>query len=251
MDDDDTPPGIRRLCVAYRIESPRGCGRNEKTEAERRGAKAFRDVCASLGLERILLDRHAAGHVGVLPVGIDEPRVVSSLVEQLPRPLADLNVRCRLAFHEGVTSLAAGGFGGNAVAKARRCGKPAAAGRAGRASASQPGRAAVGPGVRGDRSQAAVDQFRPVDITLPRPKPARHRLDLRSHSAVGRSVAAACADRSAQAETAAPDVVELVHAESVGPAALVVWTTAERSRRGPQFPLPKRRPRIGRGVHWG
>lgn len=68
----------------------------------------------------MLLDRHSAGQVGVLPVGIDEPRVVSSLVEGLIRATARLHVRLRLAFHEGVTTVAASGFGGNAVAKVRR-----------------------------------------------------------------------------------------------------------------------------------
>jgi hypothetical protein len=113
---DDKPPGIRRLCVAYGVESPDGCGSDEKTAAEQRGVKAFTEVCASLGLDRMLLDRS----IGVLPVGIDEPRVVSSLIEGLVRAAAGLNVRLRLAFHEGITTLATGGFGGNAIAKVRR-----------------------------------------------------------------------------------------------------------------------------------
>jgi hypothetical protein len=117
---DDEPPGIRRLCIAYGIEPPDGCGSDERAAAEQLGTKAFADVCASLGLDRILLRRHGAGQVGVLPVGIDEPRVVSSLVEGLVRALAGLNVRFRLAFHEGVTTLATGGFAGNAIAKVRR-----------------------------------------------------------------------------------------------------------------------------------
>ena len=53
-------------------------------------------------------------------MGIDEPQVVSSLVEGLVRAAVRLNIRLRLAFHEGVTTLAAGGFGGNAIAKVRR-----------------------------------------------------------------------------------------------------------------------------------
>jgi hypothetical protein len=117
---DDELPGIRRLCVAYGVESPGGCGGDGKIAAERRGATVFIGACASLGLDRILLDRHNAGQVGVLPVGIDEPRVVSSLVEGLVRATAALNVRLRLAFHEGVTTLVRGSFGGKAVAKVRR-----------------------------------------------------------------------------------------------------------------------------------
>lgn len=116
----DEPPGIRRLCVAYGVESPDRCGSDEKIAAEQRGIEAFTRVCASLGLNRMLLDRHGAGQVGVLPVGIDEPRVVSSLVAGLIRATAWPNVRLRLAMHEGVTTVAAGGFGGHAIAKVRR-----------------------------------------------------------------------------------------------------------------------------------
>lgn len=117
---EDEPPGIRRLCVAYGVESPEGCGSDEKIAVERRGIEAFTSVCASLGLSRMLLDRHSAGQVGVLPVGIDEPRVVSSLIAGLIWATAGPNVRLRLAFHEGVTTVAAGGFGGQAIAKVRR-----------------------------------------------------------------------------------------------------------------------------------
>jgi hypothetical protein len=172
--DDDRPPGIRRLCVAYGIESPRDDD-GEPTEAqrsaaERRGAAAFTWVCASLGLNRMLLDDGPAGHVGLLPVGIDEPRVVSALVEGLPQALDELNVRCRLAIHEGVTTLAAGGFGGGAVAKVRRLAQspPLRAALAEHPRAclavllSAPVFEAIGP-------ELPADQFRPVDVADPGP----------------------------------------------------------------------------------
>ena len=119
---DDKPPGIRRLCVAYEIDASGGRGGGAgQAAAERRGYMAFVEVCASLGLDRILLDRRNAGQLGVFPVGIDEPQVVPSLVEGLSRVLAGLNVRFRLAFHEGVmTLLAAGGYGGKAIATVGR-----------------------------------------------------------------------------------------------------------------------------------
>jgi hypothetical protein len=117
---DDKPHGIRRLCVAYGIDPPSGYGNHEKAAAERLGVTAFTEVCAALGLNRMLLDRHDSGQVGLLPVGIDEPMVVSSLIEALASALAGRSVRFRLAFHEGITILTADGFGGNAVAKVRR-----------------------------------------------------------------------------------------------------------------------------------
>jgi hypothetical protein len=130
---DNKPPGIRRLCVAFGIEPPDEYDGGELTAAEQQATQAFTDVCASLGLDRMLLNSREAGEeqVGLLPVGIDEPRVVSSLVEGLSRALAELNaprvaaipLRLRLAFHEGVTTLAAGGFQGNTLAKVRELAK--------------------------------------------------------------------------------------------------------------------------------
>jgi len=165
------PPGIRRLCVAYGIESPRDDGGGgeptgaERAAAELRGTVAFTGVCASLGLNRMLLDRDSAGQVGLLPVGIDEPRVVSALVEELPRALDELNVRCRLAIHEGVTTLAAGGFGGSAVAKVRRLAQSPPL----RAALAEHPRARLAvllsaPVFEAIDPELPADQFRPVDI---------------------------------------------------------------------------------------
>jgi hypothetical protein len=127
---DNKPPGIRRLCVAFAAQSSGGPGGGDLASAERRAANAFTDVCTSFGLDRMLLNHRADGEVrvGLLPVGIDEPRVVASLVDGLSRAIAELNVprsgrpstRLRLAFHEGVTTLAADGFGGTAVARVRQ-----------------------------------------------------------------------------------------------------------------------------------
>lgn len=126
---DDKPPGIRRLCVAFGTESSGDPDDEDPSAVEQRTAAAFTDVCASLGLDRMLLNHQAHGEVrvGLLPVGIDEPRVVASLVEGLFQAIAELNVpragrarvRLRLALHEGVTVLAADGYGGNAVARVR------------------------------------------------------------------------------------------------------------------------------------
>jgi hypothetical protein len=165
---DDKPPGIRRLCVAYGIESPSEGGRDENIAAEQRGAKAFTDVCASMGLDRMLIDRHKSGQIGVLPVGIDEPRVVSSLVEGLMSALAGLNVRLRLAVNEGVTTLTTGGFGGNAIAKVRRLAESAPL-RSALAEHPQACLAVLlsAPVFEDIGPRLPADQFRPVEIASP------------------------------------------------------------------------------------
>jgi hypothetical protein len=114
-------PAIRRLCIAYDTELTGGDDTTGRALTEQRGKIVFAEVCISLGLDRTLLARRGTGQVGVFPVGIDEPEVISSLVGGLSQALAGLNVRFRLAFHEGVTTLfAAGGHGGKAVAKVGR-----------------------------------------------------------------------------------------------------------------------------------
>jgi hypothetical protein len=67
------------------------------------------------------------GEVVVLPVGIDEPRTLTLLVNWLTHALSQANrgwagphVRLRVAVHEGITMLADGVFGGPAVTKACR-----------------------------------------------------------------------------------------------------------------------------------
>ncbi len=114
----DDLPAIRRLCVAYDIDLTSGDDASRRALAQKRGTAAFAEVCASLGLGRTLLAQRGAGQIGVFPVGINEPQVISSLVSGLFQALNGLNIRFRLAFHEGVTTLlTAGGYGGKAIAK--------------------------------------------------------------------------------------------------------------------------------------
>lgn len=126
----DNPPGIRRLCVAFDIEP---CGRSGDEAAEsvqQRLDAVLADACSASGLDRILLNRQdtTEGEIALLPVGIDEPRAVASLVDGLLHALARINgplaasahTRLKMAVHEGITILAASGFAGLAVAKARR-----------------------------------------------------------------------------------------------------------------------------------
>jgi hypothetical protein len=122
----DNPPGIRRLCVAFDVEP----GGETERSARRQLDALLADACASCGLDRMLLNRQdtTEGEVALLPVGIDEPRAVAALVDGLLRALALVNgelaasarTRLKMAVHEGITILAAGGFAGLAVAKARR-----------------------------------------------------------------------------------------------------------------------------------
>lgn len=162
---EDAAPGIRRLCLAYGTDLPAGTGPGGNDGPQDEGIQAFADACRSVGLNRILLQRHGTGQVGVLPTGIDEPRVVMSLIAEVARVTAALSVRIMLAFHEGITTLEASGFGGNAVAKVRRL------------AASPPLRAALAeaPGARlavmlsdpvfeGSSTHPAACQFRPVQV---------------------------------------------------------------------------------------
>jgi hypothetical protein len=183
----DQPPGIRRLCVAFGIESSGEHDGAAQAPAGQRVADAITGVCTALGLDRMLLNRPGPDgeQVGLLPVGIDEPRVVSSLVEGLHSALAELNrpqqgghpVRLRVAFHEGVTTLAADGFGGRAVTKVRElAGSPHL-----RAALDEHPRASLavvlsdpvfeGVGHSGHPSLPA-DQFQPVEIADSGPAPA-------------------------------------------------------------------------------
>jgi len=91
---------------------------------------ALAAACSSSGLDRMLLNSRDSGdgEVALLPVGIDEPRAVALLVDGLFEALHRINgplngnsrIRLRMAVHEGITILAAGGFAGHAVVKTRR-----------------------------------------------------------------------------------------------------------------------------------
>ncbi len=124
-----TAPGIRRLCLAFGVEPPAEGQDFDLVLSEQRISAALVSVCASMGLDRMLLNASEPGkeQVALLPVGIDEPRVVSSLIDRLGRAIAELNaagttasLRLRLAFHEGVTTLAGDAFGGTAVTRVRQ-----------------------------------------------------------------------------------------------------------------------------------
>jgi hypothetical protein len=132
---DGAPPGIRRMCIAVAAGAPAGSDAAGAHRALARASAALGNACRSAGLDRVLVDTelarrgHAAGtEVALLPAGIDEPRAVAALISSLAGELRRANggcggegrVRLRLAVHEGVTILTAGGFAGRAVDWARR-----------------------------------------------------------------------------------------------------------------------------------
>jgi hypothetical protein len=133
---DGAPPGIRRMCIAVAAHAPDGCDAAGAYRAQVRGSAALGEACRSAGLDRVLVnakqgDRAPRGDdamVALLPAGIDEPRAITALVRALDEELRRANgsrdeqgrVRLRMAVHEGVTMLTAGGFAGRAVDRARQ-----------------------------------------------------------------------------------------------------------------------------------
>jgi hypothetical protein len=123
---DDTPPGIRRLCVAVAAEGLDAPGSTGQQAGRERVSAALLDACGSAGLDRVLVSAQHTDdtEVVLLPVGIDEPRVIAALATALAEVLHRMNVgqgegarvRLRMAVHEGITILTPEGFTGQAVA---------------------------------------------------------------------------------------------------------------------------------------
>lgn len=126
----DKPPGIRRVCVAVRLDRPGRRGTGVADAARQRLTAVLADAWVSAGLHRSLLTGQGGddGEVALLPPGIDEPRAVAALVDGLVQALRQVNgqlgggarLRLRMAVHEGITILAAGGFRGYAIVKTGR-----------------------------------------------------------------------------------------------------------------------------------
>jgi hypothetical protein len=101
----------------------------ESAAARRQLSALLADLCESPEFDYLLPCRQNVGdgEVVVLPVGIDEPRTVTLLVNWLFHALCQTNgawagphVRLRVALHEGITTLIGGVFDGPAVTKACR-----------------------------------------------------------------------------------------------------------------------------------
>jgi hypothetical protein len=126
---DEIPPGIRRVCMAVDVERYSEHSGTELAAARWQLSALLADMCDSPGFGDLLLYQQSAddGEVVVLPVGIDEPRTVTFLLNWLVRALRRPDsswegpqVRLRVAVHEGITMLTGGVFDGPAVRQARR-----------------------------------------------------------------------------------------------------------------------------------
>jgi hypothetical protein len=123
---EENPPGIRRVCMAVDVEQPSA---TELAAARWQLSELLADMCDSPGFGDLLLYQQSSGdgEVVVLPVGIDEPRTVTLLLNWLVRALRRPDrsrpghqVRLRVALHEGITMLTGEVFDGPAVRQARR-----------------------------------------------------------------------------------------------------------------------------------
>lgn len=125
---DDNPPGIRRVCLAVGVERYSEHSIIEVAAARRQLSGLLADLCESPEFDDLLPCQQSVGdgEVVVLPVGIDEPRTVTVLVNWLVHALRETNgawgphVRLRVAVHEGITTLMGGVFDGPGVKKACR-----------------------------------------------------------------------------------------------------------------------------------
>lgn len=114
--------------MAVDVERCDGPGGAELTAARRQMSALIADMCDFQAFDELPLCRQSAGdsEVVLLPVGIDEPRTVTVVMNWLVYALHQVNaagggpkVRLRVAVHEGITMLVAGVFDGPAVRKAR------------------------------------------------------------------------------------------------------------------------------------
>ena len=127
---DEFAPGIRRVCVAFDLERDSGRSTMEVRRLRLQLATTIAESCSMAGLDRMLLNHQAMDEVEILllPAGIDEPQAVTSLVNGFFQALRRINgqfrggarVRLKVAVHEGITVLAAGGFVGRVVTKTCR-----------------------------------------------------------------------------------------------------------------------------------
>lgn len=120
-------PGIRRVCVAIEAEPPAGNSVVERAIARQDMAVLLAGLCGSPAFLELSLStqRIANSEVILFPVGIDEPRILTLLVQRLADAVRRANsgrdgrrLRLKVAVHEGITTLVAGVFGGPAVRRA-------------------------------------------------------------------------------------------------------------------------------------
>jgi hypothetical protein len=117
--------GVRRMCIAVDLEHYSRRTDAGQIEAQRAMSRLVHEAAARGGLDRAqwhTQDR-GDGELALLPPGIDEAHVITSLWRELGEGLHRYNrhanaaarLRMRVAVHEGQTYIADSGFAGDAI----------------------------------------------------------------------------------------------------------------------------------------
>jgi len=116
---------VRRMCVAFDLEHYSRRSDAGQIEAQRAMTGLLRGAGERGALERAqwLTQELGDGELALLPPGIDEARVITSLWRELQEGLHRYNrhasttarLRMRVAVHEGQTYIADNGFAGDAI----------------------------------------------------------------------------------------------------------------------------------------
>ena len=125
MTTDPIGHGVRRMCIAADLEHYSRRTDAGQIEAQRAMSRLVREAGERGALERAqwLTQDRGDGELALLPPGIDEARVITSLWRELREGLHRYNrhanaaarLRVRLAAHEGQTYIADQGFAGDAI----------------------------------------------------------------------------------------------------------------------------------------
>jgi hypothetical protein len=117
--------GVRRMCIAADLEHYSRRTDAGQIEAQQAMARLVREAGerGALGRAQWLTQPQGDGELALLPPGIDEAHVVTSLWRQLQDGLhrynrhanAEARLRMRVAVHEGQTYVADQGFAGDAI----------------------------------------------------------------------------------------------------------------------------------------
>jgi hypothetical protein len=126
------PEGIRKLCVAYDVESYSGRGTRREFATQERLSELLTYAFAEAGLPpgAYAVQEQGDGGVALLSTGgtVDEPRLIVGLINALRIGLGELNedlvhparIRLRVGLHEGVVHRAPHGYVGPAVVEVCR-----------------------------------------------------------------------------------------------------------------------------------
>jgi len=117
--------GVRRMCLAFDLERYSAGNDADQIEKQRAMMAMVADACERGALERAhwLKQEQGDGELAVLPPGIDEAHVITSLWREFGEGLHRYNehanararLRMRVAVHEGMTYMGENGFAGTAI----------------------------------------------------------------------------------------------------------------------------------------